>query len=92
MKRSAELTTAESSCLHLGWREQSAPVFALDFLPPYSPQLNPIERVWKLLRRLRLHNQFFGSIDGVITAVESQLSIWSEPNDTLRKLCAIFGA
>jgi hypothetical protein len=27
----------------------------LDYLPPYSPALNPIERVWKLLRRLRLH-------------------------------------
>src|SRR5438034_3701942 len=26
--------------------------FALDFLPPYSPELNPIERVWKLTRRL----------------------------------------
>lgn len=78
--------------LHMEWREQSAPAFALDFLPPYSPQLNPIERVWKLLRRLRLHNQYFGSIDGVIAAVESQLSIWSEPNDTLRKLCAIFGS
>jgi len=23
----------------------------LDFLPPYSPELNPIERVWKLLRK-----------------------------------------
>ena len=25
--------------------------FSLHFLPPYSPQLNPIERVWKLIRR-----------------------------------------
>ena len=22
----------------------------LDYLPPYSPELNPIERVWKLTR------------------------------------------
>jgi transposase len=29
--------------------------FRLDFLPPYSPDLNPIERVWKLTRRLCLH-------------------------------------
>jgi transposase len=26
------------------------------FLPPYSPQLAPIERVWKLARRLATHN------------------------------------
>ena len=27
-------------------------VLRLLFLPPYSPDLNPIERVWKLARRL----------------------------------------
>jgi len=36
-----------ASKLHLGWRDQQAPGFGLDFLPPYSPDLNPIERVWK---------------------------------------------
>ena len=40
---------------HQLWREQRASRFALDFLPPYSPELNPIERVWKLTRRLCLH-------------------------------------
>ena len=28
-------------------------VLTLLFLPPYSPQLAPIERVWKLARRMR---------------------------------------
>ena len=28
---------------------------ALEFLPAYSPELNPIERVWKLTRRLCTH-------------------------------------
>ena len=32
------------SKLHLEWRNQQAPQFGLDFLPPYSPDLNPIER------------------------------------------------
>ena len=45
------------SRLHLEWRQNQAPQFALDFLPPYSPELNPIERVWKLTRRLCLHNR-----------------------------------
>jgi hypothetical protein len=39
------------SKLHLGWRSQQTPQFGLDFLPPYSPELNPIERVWKRSRR-----------------------------------------
>src|SRR5258708_3818641 len=48
------------SKLHLEWRNQRAPQFGLDFLPPYSPDLNPIERVWKLTRRLCPHNRYFG--------------------------------
>lgn len=31
--------------LHRPWREAHADRFALDYLPPYSPELNPIERV-----------------------------------------------
>jgi transposase len=44
---------------------------ALLFLPPYSPQLAPIERVWKLDRRLATHNRFFATVDDVLTAVSS---------------------
>ena len=77
------------SRLHLAWREQQAPVFALDFLPPYSPELNPIERVWKLTRRLCLHNRYFGFLETVVEAVESKFADWQKSNDTLRKLCAI---
>ena len=40
--------------LHREWRQQLEPRFALHFLPSYSPQLNPIERIWKLTRRLCL--------------------------------------
>jgi len=38
--------------LHLAWRQAQADHFRLDYLPPYSPELNPIERVWKLMRKL----------------------------------------
>jgi transposase len=77
------------SKLHLPWRLQQAPSFGLDFLPPYSPELNPIERVWKLTRRLCLHNRYFGFLEGVIEAVETQFAEWTKPNDCLRRLCAI---
>ena len=77
------------SRLHLDWRVQQAPLFALDFLPPYSPELNPIERVWKLTRRLCLHNRYFGFLESVMNAVEDQFAEWTKPNDTLRRLCAI---
>ena len=74
---------------HQLWREQHASRFALDFLPPYSPELNPIERVWKLTRRKCIHNEYFAELDNLIETVELQFEMWSESNATLRQLCAI---
>ncbi|HOB44150.1 MAG TPA: transposase, partial [Bacillota bacterium] len=31
-------------------------------LPPYSPELNPIERVWRITRRQVTHNRYFASV------------------------------
>jgi transposase len=61
----------------------------LQFLPPYSPELNPIERLWKLTRRLCLHHRYFAFLDSVAEAVERQFADWRNPNETLRRLCAI---
>jgi transposase len=75
--------------LHRDWRADRVDRFALDFLPPYSPDLNPIERVWKLVRRLRLHNRYFGSLQEVAETVEDLFGHWGHRSDTLRRLCAI---
>lgn len=75
--------------LHAQWREKHARRFSLLFLPPYSPELNPIERVWKLTRRLAIHNRYFERLDQVSEAVESVFSLWKYPNTTLKQLCAI---
>lgn len=75
--------------LHKPWREKYADEFALDYLPPYSPELNPIERVWKLTRRRCLHNRYFATLEKVIVAVESEFTNWARPNESLRRLCAI---
>ena len=60
--------------LHAQWREEHAPEFVLDYLPPYSPELNPIERVWKLTRRLCCTTGIFPLLQGVMTTVEAELS------------------
>ncbi|MFN0104506.1 MAG: transposase [Bryobacteraceae bacterium] len=75
--------------LHKQWREDHAADFTLDYLPPYSPELNPIERVWKLTRRRCLHNRHFPSLDDVITAVETEFDHWASRNETLRRLCRL---
>ena len=75
--------------LHAAWRQRCSSRFSLLFLPPYSPELNPIERVWKLTRRLAIHNRYFERVEQVAEAVESVFSAWRYPNTTLKKLCAI---
>lgn len=77
------------AALHRPWREQVSDRFALNFLPPYSPELNPIERVWKLTRLLAIHNRYFPTLEQVKSGVEATFKKWTSANDTLRRLCAI---
>lgn len=45
--------------------------FILVNLPPYSPELNPVEHIWDDLREKSFHNRVFESID----ALEDHLEI-----------------
>ena len=64
-------------------------VLTLLFLPPYSPQLAPIERVWKLTRRLATHNRYFETLGEVLEVVQQCFARWTKPNLVLRRLCGI---
>lgn len=75
--------------LHKVWRLEQTGVFELLFLPAYSPDFNPVERVWKLTRRLCIHNRYFGTLREVSDVVGAKFREWASPNDTLRRLCAI---
>jgi transposase len=75
--------------LHLHWREKSRAHLTLEFMPPYSPELNPIERVWKLTRRMATHNKYFPTFTAVTLSVENVFSHWHAGNDTLRRSCAL---
>ncbi len=56
-----------------GWHKAKAlgvPAnMALIFLPPYSPELNPVEHIWDHIREDGFRNKAFNSIE----AVEDQL-------------------
>ena len=74
---------------HADWHQEHPAGLALDFLPPYSPELNPIERVWKRTRRNGRHNVYFPKLAKVVETVEAQLAKWSEPNAELASLCRL---
>jgi transposase len=57
-------------------------------LPPYSPDLNPIEQVWRITRRENTHNTFFNSLASLKSTVDKAFSRWSVPNAQLRSLCS----
>jgi transposase len=74
---------------HKEWREAYEPDFSLFFLPAYSPELNPIERVWKLTRWLCIHNRYFAALTEVMAAVEGCFARWRLGSPTLRTLCSV---
>jgi transposase len=72
-----------------GWLRDHRDYLRLDFLPPYSPELNAVERVWKLTRTICTHNRYFPDLEDLIATVTIQLGRWHNPNATLHRLCAI---
>lgn len=57
-------------------------------LPPYSPDLNPIEQVWRITRRENTHNTFFASISDLANTVDIAFDAWAVPNAQLKSLCS----
>lgn len=42
------------------------PNIELFFLPPYTPEMNPIEQIWKELRKRGFCNELFNSLEDVV--------------------------
>lgn len=57
-------------------------------LPPYSPDLNPIEQVWRKTRREKTHNQYFPTLSDIICILDEYFEGFFNPNDELRTLCS----
>ncbi len=50
----------------------------LVFLPPYSPNLNLIERLWKFLRKVVLSNKYYHSFSDFFSAIENFIDTLSD--------------
>jgi hypothetical protein len=57
-------------------------------LPSYSPQLNVIERFWKLLRRRATHNRLFDSLADLRRSIRASLSYYQTMRGRVRSLIA----
>jgi len=58
-------------------------------LPPYSPELNPVERVWHHLRSHWLANSLFASLADIMNACEIAWNQFATNHGLIRSLCAV---
>lgn len=60
-----------------GWHQSGAltpaPNLRLLSLPPYSPELNPVEHLWDDLREKSFHNRVFDSLNALENHLEAAL-------------------
>ena len=70
------------------WLEEVSDLLELFFLSPYSPDLNPIEMLWKKTRRNVTHNRFFNSLQELWYDLKQYWAQFGKPNNELMKLSA----
>src|SRR4030042_1316895 len=70
--------------------EIPANVFVL-LLPPYSPELNPAELIWRQLRQRKLSNRLYPTIDDLEAAVDEAWLWISNQQGELSSLCLFPG-
>lgn len=56
-------------------------------LPPYSPELNPIEQVWQWLRQNELANQAFKGYEDIVQKVSDAWNIFREDIARVKSIC-----
>ena len=59
---------------------------ALVFLPPYSPELNPAEHIWNVLRRDYFANRVFDSLNAATLQAENGLGRMASNKEALKSL------
>jgi len=75
-----------------GWHQSQALTPATNLrlltLPPYSPELNPVEHLWDDLREKSFHNRIFDSIDALELHLESSLRAMELDHPRVRSIVA----
>ena len=57
------------------------------FLPPYSPELNPVEQVWEWLRDNHLANRYFDGYQDILDASSEAWMSFVSFAGRVKKLC-----
>lgn len=73
-----------------GWHKAKAlnipPHMRLEFLPPYTPECNPVEHVWDEVREKGFANRLFATLDDVEARLKTELALLAESPERLGQL------
>jgi len=73
-----------------GWHTSSKlstpPNISIWNLPPYSPELNPVELIWREVRKLYFNNQLFENLDAVEDRLVNGLKEFSKNKKSIKRL------
>lgn len=58
------------------------------FLPPYSPELNPMERAWLYIKQNWLSNSFFEDYDALLNKCCDAWNLFVEEENRINTLCS----
>jgi transposase len=67
-----KIMVLDNGAFHKAKRLQIPPNIGLIFLPPYSPELNPAEKIWWLLKK-QINNKVFKTMKELQTAMEHSI-------------------
>ncbi|MGB9631811.1 MAG: IS630 family transposase [Chloroflexaceae bacterium] len=65
---------------------QHADRLSVHQLPSYSPDYNPIEHLWRNVKRDKTHNRYFPTFEALIEAVETALTTFQNDPAAVRQL------
>jgi transposase len=65
------------------------PELEIIYLPPYSPELNPVERAWWYMRKKITHNRYVHTMKERMIAFWKMFSHFQKPNSELTQVCVL---
>jgi transposase len=85
----AKYHTSQSTRAFFAAHQDRLTVFQL---PSYSPDYNPIEFLWKKMKRRATHNQYFPNFEDLVSAVDDALAYFASQVAEIKSLMGLYVA